>query len=99
MDGIPLSLLWRNSCQEEMKTFSFAEEEWKRRRAIFLFSFLFSEGKREGMLCRCWKRRKNGKRKRGRASSLVQAFDTLSAAACDEEEVLLVCTIVDIVSE
>ena len=27
MDGIPLSLLWRNFCQEEMKTFSFAEEE------------------------------------------------------------------------
>ena len=30
MDGIPLFLLWRNFCQEEMKTFSFAEEEGKR---------------------------------------------------------------------
>lgn len=96
MDGIPLPLLWKNSCQEEMKTFSFAEEEGKRRRAIFLFSFLFSEGRRKGMSCRFWKRRKNGKRKRGRASSLVQAFDVLSAAACDEEVVLIVRTVVDV---
>lgn len=29
-DGVPLSLLWRNFCQEETKTFSFAEEEGKR---------------------------------------------------------------------
>lgn len=39
------------------------------------------------------------KRKRGRASSLVQAFDVLSAAACDKEAVLIVHTVVDIVSE
>lgn len=45
-------------------------------------------------------KKKNGKKKkRERASSLIPAFDTLSAAACDEEAVLLVCTIVDIVSE
>lgn len=45
-DGVRLSLLWRNSCQEETKTYSFAEKEGKRRRMIFLFSFLFPEGKK-----------------------------------------------------
>ena len=61
-------------------------------------SFLFSEGRRKGMLCRFWRRRKRkmGKRKRGQISSLIPAFDTLSAAACDEEVVLIVRTVVDV---
>lgn len=43
MDGIPLSLLWRNSCQEETKTSSCTEKEGKRRRVIFLFLFRFQK--------------------------------------------------------
>lgn len=65
-------------------------------------SFFFSVSRRKKEKeCRAvaGREEKMGKRKRGQASSLVQAFDVLSAAACDKEVVLLVCTIVDIVSE
>lgn len=95
----PLSLLWRNFCQEETKMFSFAKKEGKRRRVIFLFLFCFQKEEEKECRAVAGREEKMGKRKRGRASSLVQAFDVLSAAACDEEAVLLVCTIVDIVSE
>lgn len=65
----------------------------------FFFSVSRKKKKRNAAPFPDVERKKNGKRKRGRASSLVQAFDVLSAAACDEEVVLIVRTVVDIVSE
>lgn len=71
------------------------EEGW----SFFFFSVSRKKKKRNAAPFPDVERKKNGKRKRGRASSLVQAFDVLSAAACDEEVVLIVRTVVDIVSE
>ena len=66
----------------------------------FFFSVFRRKKKRNAVPFLEEEKKKNGKKKkRERASSLIPAFDTLSAAACDEEAVLLVCTVVDIVSE
>ena len=70
------------------------EEGWS-----FFFLFCFQKEKEKECRAVAGREEKMGKRKRGQASSLVQAFDVLSAAACDKEVVLLVCTVVDIVSE